>query len=355
MKIAFVLSTIGNYGPFIIARDIIKNIISNNAGIEIDVYYLKKSDKKLEFYANCYKIEFNTRIDFGKYDIVHSHGFIADAFVFYKKKHVGGKWITTLHQKIKPDYSLSYNKFTGFLLEKLWCSFVKKSDCIVTLTNEMAEYYRKIIPHQNITYVYNGITPPLKQPLSVDEHLKFTKIKATNKILGVSANLIYRKGIDQIIKSLSINDNKNIVLMILGDGELKQDLLKQAKELNVENRCLFLGYKANVIDYYAYFDVYIMSSRSEGFGLCVLEAASQRIPVVCSNLSVYYELFDDTEVVRFVLDDILSLNESINFALNNAEDLSDRIHLKYIGDYTALKMAENYFLTYCDLLLTNLD
>lgn len=79
------------------------------------------------------------------------------------------------------------------------------------------------------------------------------------------------KGIDQLIKCLPyIPDYK---LYIIGDGNIKSQLIQLSHDLGVADRCYFAGYQENAYKYLPYYDIYAMPSRNEGFSLAVLEAA----------------------------------------------------------------------------------
>jgi len=342
MKVAFVLSTCAKFGPFIVARDIV-NFIYDKVD-SIDVFYIKDSQTKLTFKANCIKVDLFKKTDFSQYDIVHSHGFLGDVYTYLNRGSIKGKAVTTLHQKIKPDYAMNYNLFIASTLDRLWRYCIKHNNAIVTLTKEMAQYYRSLI-HHDVKYIYNGITPSISKT-NVPEMSQLVLLKEKYLIMGISANLIYRKGIDVVIEALALPGAEGWALLILGGGAKKDELKKLVQKLGLEYRCVFLGNKINAIDYYKYFDIYMMSSRSEGFGLCVIEAASQKKPVVCNDLPVYRELFDDEEVVRFDLNNKPTLVTAINYAYLNRERLSINLYKKYLLLYTMEKMGRNYLNLY---------
>jgi L-malate glycosyltransferase len=342
MRVAFVLSTCAKSGPFIVANSIANNLF--NKVQKMDIFYIKDSKEKLEFKAETLKINFFKKTNLSGYDVVHSHGFLGDCFVFFNRKSLSGKWITTLHQKIEPVYSMQYNKIIGFFLEKVWCFIIGKSNSIVTLTNEMSEYYSEKFKSNKISFIYNG-TSPIVNDLSTSEREMILSFKQNFKLIGISANLIHLKGIDRVIKALPYPNAKNLALIVIGEGHKREELIELAKQIGVESRCKFLGFKKNAIDYFKYFDVYMMSSRSEGFGLCVIEAASQKIPIVCNDLSVFRELFDD-EVIRFNLADLGSMLEAIHKALINKDYLSEKASMKYNSNYTSEIMASNYLKLY---------
>ena len=71
---------------------------------------------------------------------------------------------------------------------------------------------------------------------------------------------------------------------MIGDGELLKECQKQAKGLAIRNRVHFLGYKSNVHEYMAGFDLLLLTSRYEGAPLAVFEALMSGVPVVSSDV-----------------------------------------------------------------------
>jgi len=349
MKIAFILSTCIRSGPFIVAADIINNLTGK---VEyIDVFYLKEGEPKLPMKARSRtKVKLNSKTDLSSYDVIHSHGFLGDVYAYRNRRSIRGKWITTLHQKIEPVYSLNYNKVVGVLQEFLWLKMVAKSDLVVVLTEDMANYYRqkRSMRKTKVNYVYNGATP-IANPSFVPpqtELEKLEKLKSRYKILGITATVTFLKGIDRVIEALTLPGSKDLALLVLGEGPSKEKFIAQAQELGVSDRVLFLGFKENVIDYFKYFDVYIMSSRSEGFGLCLIDAASQKVPVVCNDLSVFRELFSDEEVVRFDLADLHTMINAVRTALERRTEMSEKFYDTYRRKFSAEVMANKYLELY---------
>ncbi|MFM7857617.1 MAG: glycosyltransferase, partial [Flammeovirgaceae bacterium] len=114
----------------------------------------------------------------------------------------------------------------------------------------------------------------------------------------------------------------------------------------VKERCLFLGYKENALDYFKFFDVYVMSSRSEGFGLCIIEAASQNVPIICNQLTVFDELFDTDEAIRFDLSNLQSIMNAVNLATQNKTEICAKANKRYLDNYTSEKMTQKYLAIY---------
>ncbi len=85
-----------------------------------------------------------------------------------------------------------------------------------------------------------------------------------------------------------------------------------------------------------------MPSRSEGFGLALIEAVQQKVPVICSDIEVFKELFNNDEVTFFRLD---NKNSMIDALKEVSESGSKKAALAYSGfknKYADILMAERY-------------
>jgi len=72
----------------------------------------------------------------------------------------------------------------------------------------------------------------------------------------------------------------NIKLVILGDGDLKKDLINLSKKLNLEDHIIFEGFVSNPFKYYKNALFLVMASKFEGFPMVIIEALCCRLPIV---------------------------------------------------------------------------
>ena len=72
-------------------------------------------------------------------------------------------------------------------------------------------------------------------------------------------------------------------LLIVGEGELREELAALASSLNVAQRIQFLGHRVNPYPYLAGADFFILSSKWEGFGLALLEAMALGLPAIATD------------------------------------------------------------------------
>ena len=347
MKIAFIVPSLINKGPIIVVDTLVRNLI--NQVEKVDLFYF---DEKygIDFCCQTYRIDFDTPISFDNYDIIHSHGFRPDKYVAKWKNNISNaKVVTTIHSDIACDLCYNYNFFVSFIFTKIWLHYIKKFDAVVVISDQLKKIYECKL--KSISRVYNGIDityrPVKNDPSIIAQINKFRDLNY--KIIGSYAYLTRIKGLEQLIKVLE--KRKDLAVVIIGEGEAKNELIELSRTLNVIDRTLFLDYLPTPYNYLSLFDVYAMCSRSEGFGLAAVEATLMQTPVVCSNISIFKEIFDDTKVSFFELDNISSLLESINIAISTIGKLKAKVALNYsLNNFSGYKMASNYLDIYSNLL-----
>lgn len=118
-------------------------------------------------------------------------------------------------------------------------------------------------------------------------------IPADDAVILCCSRLVEGKGLDILVSALPAISGARLVIAGSGPGE--DGLRTLAKGLGVENRIHFLGKvaRSEVFDLCAASDVFAFPSYSETFGLAVVEAAMQGVPVVCRDLDVMREVLGD--------------------------------------------------------------
>lgn len=192
------------------------------------------------------------------------------------------KLIFHIHSRIASNF------FGGAFL-----SFVKKdvNQFIVVSPTTGRELKRRVGGFVNITVIPNFVSPEFYR--NYPKMNRFEKDKKTSKIsLGFVGRLHKEKGVDDLIKSLSLLEN-SFYLRIVGDGAERKKLEKLVKKLRLSNQVVFLGKKENVIAEYKKMDILIIPSISEPFGLVWAEAFALGIPVIASKVDGIKDFIED--------------------------------------------------------------
>lgn len=329
MKIAYILTSLSNSGPIIVAYDLVKLMVAN--GHDVSVYYF---DQKRDLAFPCYtqQINMKSKIDFNGFDVIHCHGFRPDVFVMvHKPLKCSARIFTTIHSYIFQDHKYAYgfvkSKITSWLV--LLATF--RSNKIILLSKHMLEYYSKFLPITKLTYAYNTRDCG-NATLDSNELAMIKSFKKTNPLLMSVSTLSPRKGLHQVISALQYLPEYRYC--IVGDGEEYQRLEKITNDLNLQDRVLFVGKRPAGYRFLREADVFVMPSYSEGFPLAMLEAASMGKAIVCSDIPVFQEIFDDNEAVRYKLDDTISLSNAIKKAFVDKKSYETNCLRKYINEYS---------------------
>lgn len=86
----------------------------------------------------------------------------------------------------------------------------------------------------------------------------------------------------EIFKEI-VNQNENAILLLIGDGELREEIVNKIKSLNLENNIVMTGRVLNTEVYYSVMDVILIPSIFEGLSLTAIEAQASFVPVVSSH------------------------------------------------------------------------
>ena len=205
-------------------------------------------------------------------------------------------------------------KINLFLIKNLY----SKADLLISKSKGMKVDIQKLFNFKNKHIVINN-------PYDIEKIEQLLRQKVENFVFD--NNKIYLISIGRLIKLKRHNEVIEILpklpdyveLIILGNGEEKENLQKLSKKLKIENRVHFLGQVKNPYKYLVKSDIFISCSESEGFPNVLVEAMICKTPIISSDcISGPREILGDDEFgLLFEVGDKKKLLENINLFLNN--------------------------------------
>ena len=121
MKIAIILPSLAKKGPIVYCRYLVEGLIDKVDYIE--VFYFKDI-VELKMPVKTTQIKFFHKIDFSKFDIIHTHNALPDLYAY--KNRYQSKWLTTMHDMYKEQLLLTHNWFRAWLIIILWSLALKR-------------------------------------------------------------------------------------------------------------------------------------------------------------------------------------------------------------------------------------
>lgn len=207
----------------------------------------------------------------------------------------------------------------GYMWETLRCYTYGLLNSVTVLTNESADWIKHNTHARRIAVIPNAVF----FPLSIEEpQLTPTVIcRPGRQILIAVGRLEMVKGYDWLIEAFSnLSDkHRNWDLVIIGEGHLRETIERQIQKLGLENRIFIPGRVGNVGEWYEAADLYVISSRYEGFPNTLVEAMAYGLSAVSLDCDT-----GPRDIIRHEVDgllvppgDVASLNMALDRLMND--------------------------------------
>lgn len=355
MEVMILVPSLEEKGPIIVAESISK--FSLNQEIKYIYVSLKKNtESDLKRFEKLDVIELDMKknliglltsfkkikkiIKERKIQIIHTHCFLPTIIASQIKE---AKKITTLHNDPWKDYVYKYGKVLGNIMAyiELFCNRKNKKN--IAISKYIEQVFKKK-GLKNIEIIYNGVRAKnILAETTKKEGINLVTVSVLNNL----KNVYY--GID-IVESL-IKKEVKVFFKIIGDGPEKNNLVNYVKEKKLEKNIIFLGKvpRENIFTEIQMEDIFLLTSKSEGFGLVVAEAMAVGVPAIVSRIPVMEELIENNKngVLANNLDEFQT---GIIFIKKNLSYFSENAIKKYQNEFRVEKMVELYENKYIKIL-----
>jgi len=181
---------------------------------------------------------------------------------------------------------------------KVFRFVAKHSNKIIAVSNNIKEEVikRLALSADNFISIYNGVDLNRFQHKTSSETLRGSlNINSSDPIVGSVGGLRPVKDYQCLLKSVPIilKEFPKTKFILVGDGPLKESLKFKVKSLKLENNVLFLGWRTDIPELLAIFDIFALSSKTEGISISILEAMASRLPVIATNVGGNQEVVED--------------------------------------------------------------
>ncbi len=293
-----------------------------------------------------------------QYDIVHTHT---------SKPGVTGRiaailagvpvLIHTSHGHIYEGFFSSPVSWVLLQLDRFLSLFTHK---IITLTERgMKEQIgMKIASPQKFAVVPSGIDVQRFATKKVDKKAKKTELGLSpdSTLIGHVARLVPLKGHSDLLKAVPkiIEIFPEAMILLAGDGPLREELEQEAKQLGISKHVFFAGHREDIEDIYSILDILVLPSELEGMGRVILEAMASSCPVAATNVMGIPELVVHGETgLLFPPRRPDKIAESICAILQNPEETKVRVQKAYAmleGKYDHKSMVKKIEELYLSLV-----
>lgn len=299
----------------------------NSKYLNSDVRYIEGRFKQFRGNIHIFKL-FSPKFLYklfikDKYDVVISYLEGPTARIVSGCPDKSSKKISWIHVEQDGDKALAHSFRSLNEAKKCYKSY----DLTVCVADTVKQNFLSLVNVDNCVVLYN--TNETNKILSLAEEPIDEDLSNDINVFSVG-RLTKQKGYDRLIevhKKLILEGIKHHIY-ILGTGDAEEKLKQLVKDYNLENTFHFLGFSSNPYKYIKKADVFICSSRREGFSTAVTEALIVGTPVVSTNCSGAYELLGyDNEYGIVTENSEEGIYSGLKQMLNNPEKIKNYAEL----------------------------
>jgi glycosyltransferase involved in cell wall biosynthesis len=218
-------------------------------------------------------------------DVLHTHGYKESFLGAVMGRWAGVRWyVKTEHGRVEPSRGWKRTKMSFYRWLDHWVAR-GATDRVIAVSEDLSRHLTASLPEGRVALIRNGLDPrrivvsappaEIRHQLGIGEHAP---------LFGSAGRLVPVKGLGYFLEATRtlLDDLPEARFLIIGDGPLRSDLERQARELGVAHAVHFCGFRTDIADVMNALDVFVMPSIYEGLPMALLEASVLGKPIVAS-------------------------------------------------------------------------
>ncbi len=284
-------------------------------------------------------------------DIIHTHGYKSNLYALASSFGKNISLITTCHNWLGDDRKMKFYAW----LDKF---FLNKFDKLIAVSDDVK---REILKHEiqadKVLIISNGVELERfnnhKDPSYIYREFN---IDPGCKIIGTVGRLTEEKGHIYILQATVkiMEQYPKVVLLIVGDGPLRNELQERVEDLGIRDKVIFTGMRSDTPELYSLMEFFILSSITEGLPVALLEAMASKKPVIATEVGAVPKVIQDGHsgllvepkdvegLSKAIIDLLENPDQAAYLALNGYEEVTN--------EFSSQKMAERYVEVYKEVL-----
>ena len=238
--------------------------------------------------------------------------------------------------------------------------WLDKASMVLPVSESIGNVIRDTgISEENVQVLLSGISKKAAEPSPPSRETSAILKKITGQpIIGTVANLFPRKGLEYLVQAVGnlkeSFDNILLVIVGTGDAQYESQLRKQIQDLNLTQHVLFTEFQEYPELFVSQFDVFVLPSIQEGFGIVLLEAMALGKPIVASHVGGIPEIVQHEKTGILVkAADVEELSKGVLTLLNDPNKrrkMGEQAQKRAAEYFSVERMMERLYGLYEDVL-----
>lgn len=273
-------------------------------------------------------------------DVIHTHNPAPNLWGCIAAYLAGVSIRVSTHHGINKSELLSKKRqYLAFL-----ASFFCTQTITVSKTLEKQLRSEPLWQRNSIATIYNGVDITRFRPIDSSVNSPVLQrnnygIRDDEKVIGSVARFSSDKDYETLIHAFENIRSKGVAakLLLVGDGETRKYIESQVAALTFNSDIVFLGQRTDITDLLSLFDIYVLSTHTEGVSISLLEAMAMQLPVVATAVG------GNVEVVQDEVQGLLSEHGSVDSLTDKLMSLCLDEKRSAIYSLAAKKRVEDVF------------
>jgi glycosyltransferase involved in cell wall biosynthesis len=262
-------------------------------------------------------------------DVVHTHGYRPDILHAASRLTRNFATVTTIHGSSRVGRISAFHEMVQMLL-------LRRFDAVIAVSRQLADQLRETwVSPSHLHVIRNGWSDRI-QVADSSEARRRLNLPPKGVVVGWVGRLIPIKGADIFLRAVRQLTTLPLTVSLIGDGSERTRLEEFARAEGLSDRIRFHGTVPDAGRYISAFDVFVLSSRSEGTPVTLLEAIAAKVPVVVTSVGGVPDVVGPAEAMLVPPEDPGALAEAIRFVLRDpvaaavrVEAATDRLHADF--------------------------
>ena len=237
-------------------------------------------------------------------EVVHTHGYRPDVLDAPVARRLGVPTVTTAHGFTRGDRK---NRLYEWLQRRAFGRFA----AVVAVSRALGREIQEAgVPRGQVHVIPNGWFRQVPV-LPRDEGRRALGIDEAGFRVGWVGRLSREKGADILLEALGRLRDLPLEASIFGIGPDAPRLRQQARQLGVESLVRWHHTVAGAARLFGAFDLFVLSSRTEGTPIVLFEAMEARVPIVATRVGGVPDVVGETDALLVAPEDSIALADAI--------------------------------------------
>lgn len=276
--------------------------------------------------------------------VVHAHSFDSGFYAALALLGSGTPLVVTYH---------GASDVTRFgLKNRMKWLVMRRASVLICVSRSLAALARETpgLPVDRLVPIYNGTDVPDRVPAAASSLRERLRLSSQTTLVGALGNLRAPKAYDRLLPAIRIliDEGIDIHLVIAGDdsGPVGSAIREQRTALALDTRVTLTGFTDNPTAFLSELDLFVLSSRTEGFSLSTLQAMAAGLPIVATRSGGPEELVEhDVHGWLVRADSSAALSDGIRTLLSDPERrqrLGAAARKRARESFSIERMVDNY-------------